>query len=242
MNYGYDFLSNESLEKISKAVNKKNNTTLFDTVDTEKEVQLAIKELKMQGFGVKVTTVNGKYKIYAIMPEMLSYAEAMESNQFKKLAWGRYSFQKSVEAKFFNYDFDDGTIWRVIKGEDGKEYLIKETSEDTDEIVRGVTANNTNGFINENNVKTAAKILYDNVNESLLNDLLESNTKNNFLQMVNDKFKSTLEKEAKDESITNPDYLADLNGIMKVAINKNIDKVTFLEIINKYKFEFLNKN
>lgn len=242
MNYGYDFLSKESLENIAKAVNKKDNTKLFDTVETEKEAQLVAKELKMQGYGVKITTVNGIYKIYAIMPEMLSYAEAMQSNQFEKLAWGRYSFTRNIEAKFFDYDFDDGSIWRVIKGEDGKDYLIKETSEDSEEILRGVTANNTNSFINENNVKTATKILYDNINEDLLNDLLESNTKNNFLQMIDAKFKNTLEKEANNESITNPDYLANLNGIMKIAINKNIDKVTFLEIINKYKFEFLNKN
>ena len=57
MNYGYDFLSKESLENIAKAVNKKDNTKLFDTVETEKEAQLAAKELKMQGYGVKITTV-----------------------------------------------------------------------------------------------------------------------------------------------------------------------------------------
>ena len=58
------------------------------------------------------------------------------------------------------YSFDDGSIWKVIKAEDGKEYLVKEI--ENDEIVRLAFVNNV--YVKD--VRNIAEIL----NLFILND------------------------------------------------------------------------
>ncbi len=59
--------------------------------------------------------------------------------------------QSSIDGK---YSFDDGTIWKVVEGEDGKQYIIKQV--ENDEIVRFAYANIC---VNKENVRNLGEAL-----------------------------------------------------------------------------------
>lgn len=217
----YSLFSNSDIEKIAKTVSNKERTTLFELAETEDKALLAKKELKIQGYQARIEPFNGKYKVYAILPDSLDYSEAMQSGQFKKLAWGRYCFQRESALGMFKYDFDDGTIWRVMTGEDGKEYLIKEVADnDEDEVVRTKVASAESIAVNDNNVKTVLKILYDNLDNEFVQDLLASNIKSQVYSILSDKLDKTVQAQIeKNRFIQTPAYIADVKSVVKTAID-----------------------
>jgi hypothetical protein len=237
----------QQLEKIAEAVAKKESIQLFDIVDKDK-VELVKKQLRIQGYDVKTESVGDKVKVYAIMPEKVKFIDAIESGAFKKLAWGRYSFQRESTLGMFKYDFDDGSIWKVIKdAQNGEEYLIKEVTDDENEdIVRNKTAsNNKQQFVNDDNVKYIISMLYNDIDTSLLHDIQgEADIKSRFYSMLNTKFERQVEAIAlNNHFIQSPDYIADLKGVIKTALdnkrlnsNKNLDK-----LINEYNEQIIAK-
>lgn len=243
-----DILSNKELEKIAEAITKKENSQLFDIVDKDK-AELVKKQLRIQGYDVKLEPAGDKVKVYAIMPEKVKFIDAIESGAFKKLAWGRYSFQRESAIGMFKYEFDDGSIWKVIRdARSGEEYLIKEVTDDENEdIVRNKLASNNNQhqFVNDNNVNNIINMLYDNINTSLLHDIqAEADIKSRFYSMLNTKFEKQIEAMAlNNHFIQSPDYIADLKGVIKTALdnkqlnsNKNLDK-----LINEYNEQIIAK-
>lgn len=228
----YSLFSTTDIEKIAKAVSDKEKTTLFEVAETEEKALLAKKELRIQGYQVRIEPFGKKFKVYAILPETVSYTEAIESGQFKKLAWGRYSFQqqptftRESAIGMFKYDFDDGTIWRVMQGEDGKDYLVKEVADtDDEEIIRTKVASNDDMTVNDNNVKTVLKILYDNLDDNFVKDLLASNLKNQLYSLIQGKLDNVITAHVeKNRFIQSPAYIAELKGVVRTAIDKDCIK------------------
>jgi hypothetical protein len=219
----YDVFSNSELEKIAEVVSNKERTTLFELADNEEKALLTEKELKVQGYNVRIEKFKDKYKVFAIMPETLEYREAMQSGQFKKLAWGRYAFQRESALGMFKYDFDDGTIWKVMTGSDGKEYLVKEVSdENEEEVIRNKTAstNFEKIAVNDNNVKTILKILYDNLDNEFINDLLATNVKEHVYSMLSNKLDKVIISQIEQNNfIQSPSYNKDIKEVITAAIN-----------------------
>lgn len=220
------FFSNEFLDKIAKVVEKKENEKLFDIVDNEEKALLIKKELKVQGYQVRIESFGKKFKVIAIIPNKIELESAVQSGAFKKLAWGRYCFQRPQEitAAFgmFKYDYDDGSIWRVMTGEDGKEYLIKEVEDELeDEVIRVKVANIEEYYVNDNNVKSVIAILYDSLEgNEFVNEILQSNLKSNIHSFLNDKLKKIINCEIEQSQfIKSPSYASELKGLIQTAIN-----------------------
>lgn len=241
-----DVLSAEELKKIAAVISKKENIQLFDIVDKEK-VDIIKKELRIKGFDVKTEPQGDKVKVYAVMPERVKFTEAMESNSFKKLAWGRYCFQKEGMIGMFKYDFDDGSIWKVIADpQTGEEYLAKEVSDDEEEIVRVKVATNEKfAFVNENNIDTIISLLYGDVNNILLKDITAQNDiKSHFYNMLNKKLEKVIEDTIiNNHFIQSPNHIADVKGVIKTAIdNKQLNShITLSKIISEYNDQIINE-
>lgn len=237
----------QQLEKIAEAVAKKESTQLFDIVDKDK-AELVKKQLRIQGYDVKLEPSGDKVKVYAIMPEKVKFVDAVESGAFKKLAWGRYSFQRESALGMFKYDFDDGSIWKVIKdAQNGEEYLIKEITDDENEdVIRNkLASSNKEQFVNDDNVKYIVSMLYNDIDTSLLHDIQsEADIKSRFYSMLNTKFEKQIEATAlNNHFIQSPDYISDLKGVIKTALdNKQLNSRTNLDkLITEYSNQIISQ-
>lgn len=239
-------LPNEQLEKIAEVIAKKENIQLFDVVDKEK-VDIVKKELRIQGYDVKLESLGDKVKVYAIIPDKVKFQEAVNSGAFKKLAWGRYCFQRESALGMFKYDFDEGSIWKVIADpQTGEEYLIKEVNdENEDDIVRIKTASDTKQqFVNDETVHTIISMLYNDVSNDLLKDIKTSNLKSDFYNMLNVKFEETIEKIVlNNHFINSPNHTAELKAVIKTAIdNKQLKSYVNLDkLISEYSSQIIAK-
>lgn len=247
----YDILPASELEKIAEVVSKKENKSLFDIVDSEEKALLAKKQLKIQGYQVEIEPFGNKFKVIAVVPDKVKFEEAINSGAFQKLAWGRYSFQRESAIGMFKYDFDDGSIWKTMVGEDGEEYLVKEVDEtDEDNVVRNKVASKTiESIVSDNNVKNVVSILYDtNADNDLVNDMVNGFSENQIKVHVHNALDSKLNdlianKIEKNQFIQTPEYIADVKSIIKVAIDNNDVKTSgqLEELIVAYTNQLITK-
>lgn len=228
--------SDSVLNNIANTVKKQDSRKLYRVCSTQEDALIAIKELKLSGYNYDIVEQNNKCLLYSIQPESIDLREANESGQFKKLAWGRYSFQKVSEiGDFQKYNFDDGSIWKVITGQDGKQYLVKEVDdEDEDKVIRVKLAKlqkRAELNINNDNVNSIVNILFSDKNlffdeiikDQNLGSLILEFVKNRFLSIINDKL---VAMNITDESIKNSviDHVS--NKVISGEIN-NIDSINF---------------
>ena len=129
-----DFNPLIDFDKLAKII--KDNKKLFDIAETQEKADLMKSELNMKGFVVKIEPCNVGFKVYTIPGEIVDYREAMQSGMFQKLAWGHYAFVRRCEYNNTKYNFDDGSIWKIIIDENGKEFLVKEVDDVTEAIIR----------------------------------------------------------------------------------------------------------
>ena len=128
--------SESEFDKLEKIVKKNENRKLYKVCSNQNDANLAISELKLKGYKYDVILNDSECRIYSIFPESINKEEAEKSGNFKKIAFGRYCFQKPTISDN-KYNFDDGSIWKVITAEDGKQYLAKEVDdEDEDKVIR----------------------------------------------------------------------------------------------------------
>lgn len=242
-----DVLPKEQFEKIAETVAKKESTQLFDIVDKDK-AELVKKQLRIQGYDVKLEPAGDKVKVYAIMPDKVKFIDAVQSGSFKKLAWGRYCFQRESALGMFKYDFDDGSIWKVVADpQTGEEYLIKEVNDQNEEdIVRNKVAADTKyQFVNDDNVNVIISMLYDDINSSIVKDIIaDKNIKSSFYSMLNSKFEKTIEANVSNNHfISSPEYISDLKSIIKTALdNKQLNSTDNLDkLIVEYSNQVISK-
>ena len=212
--------SEESFEKLASKINKINNRKLYKVCSTQEDVIESVKAIKLSGYNYEINNCGNKCNVYSIFPDdAIDLNEANKSGQFEKLAWGRYTFQKaSAICDFQKYNFDDGTIWKVITGYDGKKYLAKEVEDDDEEkVIRTKTASlNKRASINvdNNNASNICDMLFD-TKDNFFKEIMNSDSS----QVVIAFLKNYLDKYI-DDSLKN-------NGILDTQRIENEKKVIY---------------
>ena len=212
--------SEESFEKLASKINKINNRKLYKVCSTQEDVIESVKAIKLSGYNYEINNCGNKCNVYSIFPDdAIDLNEANKSGQFEKLAWGRYTFQKaSAICDFQKYNFDDGTIWKVITGSDGKQYLAKEVEDDDEEkVIRTKTASlNKRASINvdNNNASNICDMLFD-TKDNFFKEIMNSDSS----QVVIAFLKNYLDKYI-DDSLKN-------NGILDTQRIENAKKVIY---------------
>ena len=212
--------SEESFEKLASKINKINNRKLYKVCSTQEDVIESVKAIKLSGYNYEINNCGNKCNVYSIFADdAIDLSEANKSGQFEKLAWGRYTFQKaSAICDFQKYNFDDGTIWKVITGSDGKQYLAKEVEDDDEEkVIRTKTASlNKRASINvdNNNASNICDMLFD-TKDNFFKEIMNSDSS----QVVIAFLKNYLDKYI-DDSLKN-------NGILDTQRIENAKKVIY---------------
>lgn len=223
-----DVFSNDSFEKLAKVIKKQEQKRLYRICKTNSEVGIAIKELKVQGYSSTTEKIGNNINVYKIMPEMVELKEAQQNDCFKKLAWGRYCFQKCNSINgFTEYDFDDGSIWRTVTGEDGKQYLVKEVDDnDEDVVIRTKTASSikiASSYTTDSTINNIIKIIYsDDVNSQFISDLLMSNVKQGLLTLLDNKIDILISEKAQQKNISDANALSGLKEYVSINISSNV--------------------
>lgn len=180
--------SESEFDKLKKIINKNENRKLYKVCSNQKDANLAISELKLKGYKYDVVLSDSECKVYSVFPESINKEEAEKSGNFKKIAFGRYCFQRP-SINDGKYDFDDGSIWKVITAEDGKQYLAKEVDDkDEDEVIRTKLASLKKQAANDlvvtdNNINNLINILFSNL-DTFYNQILQSDKKQMVFEFV----------------------------------------------------------
>lgn len=216
----YSFMDEESLQKIANVVN--NQRKLVKITDNLKEANITAQQLQFQGYNVDLEQNDTEYHIFASPRQKISLADAKASGQFKKIAFDRYTFEKNSNLEkaayttpisIQHYNFDDGTIWRVMTAKDGKQYLVKEVDE-KERIVRQPNPQNNNfkNIItasltknNSNQLTRLCKILYNNPDSEFVNDLVKYSSKS-LSMILASKLDNIVTSELEHLNITSPQY------------------------------------
>lgn len=233
--------SNKELNDLLNKIKEIDNRQLYKVCNSKEELEIAKKELKMQGYNYETTPINNeKTSIYSVMPDKIDLREAENCGQFKKLAWGRYCFQKVNSINGFeSYNYDDGSIWKTITDENGKQYLVKEVDDDNDDkIVRNKIATldkraNMMDFVNEQNINNVISILYSNDNIANLDffkDLLNSNIKMEVFKFIESKLEKIMMEKLQQQNIFDEKIKTKLIDFIKIEINNSL-------IMNKNSFD-----
>jgi hypothetical protein len=253
-------LSNQDLSKIASVVSKKESKKLFDVYDSEKKAVLASSELKINGYQVEVLKNGEKYDVYTIQPDTVTFDDAEKSGQFKKLAWGRYCFQRESKLGLFDYNFNDGSIWKLSTDAQGNKVLVKQVEEENpDETIRfadteqkqqidvdltttKVAANKRTrfDFVNPNSLDAVSKILYNaKLNAELRKDIIVSNSKN-LLNSMNVKFNEMVDEKIEEMGLTGDKE--EIKSLMLTALDEEItSRETLNSFLKKFKQDKLEK-
>lgn len=250
----YSVFSNDELNKLASVIKKAESKKLFNSFDNEKDAEIAKSELELQGFNAVIEKTANKYNVNTIKDEFVSLEEAEKSGQFKKLAWGRYCFQReSGVGDLFDYSFNDGSIWKLATDEEGNAVLIKEVDdEDEDEVVRNVQDNRQQmrtaskkdevKYASDITIRNIAKILYDtDLTDSFLHEATPD-VKNSLYKMFNSKFDSLVISKLQEQDITDEKEISEIKKLTATALTMDVNsKYTLSKFINSVIKERLEK-
>lgn len=221
-------LTNDSFEKIAKIVKEKNNKKLYKTCNSQIEASIAIKELKVQGYKSTVEKLGNNINVYSIIPESIELSIAENDGGFKKLAWGRYCFQKCNSINnFTEYNFDDGSIWRTITGEDGKQYLVKEVNDEDENLVIRKTAGLTKKasvFVTDQTINKVIQVIYNDqtiVNSPFFSEIISSGLKQGIYDFMNTKIDKLIDEKVQQQNIYDSNAIQNLKEYISININNN---------------------
>ena len=163
-------------------------------------------------------TING-YQV--VDNDKINFNEAMLSGLFKKVAWGEYLYNGRQDNFSSKYSFDDGSIWKVEKDENGNEYLIKEIDDDNN-LVR--VASDEKIIINNKNCENAINLLsiFQDKDEILNYILNDKNIKKLVFEKINNDIKNYVQEYiSKNKYIESKDMLEDIMNIVGRLLNSN---------------------
>jgi len=224
----YSYINDEEFEKIASVINEsKKLVKITDDID---HAHVIANELQNK-YDAQIEQVKNNYYIYAKPKQKVLLNEAKSSGFFKKIAYNQYQFNKQANNPlgWQHYDFDDGTIWKVMTAKDGKEYLVKEVNDKTNEVIRQVydTVKNNSLIITANNkaigkIKQLCNIIYGDVNIEFINDLMQASV--DLLQILNHKLDLIIKSELDYLNIQSTQYKKDTyNKIMQGIISNKIN-------------------
>lgn len=249
----YSVLSNKELDKLASVIQKTENKKLFDTFDSQQAAEIANAELKVQGFKTEIEkTASGKFKVYTSPLQKILLNEAEKSGNFKKLAWGRYCFQRqSGVGEMFDYNYNDGSIWKLATDENGNSILIKEVEDDEDETpIRNSESHQTRiaakrrdvRYTSDVSFKTIANILYDaSFNDMFLHEATPE-VKNSLYSMFNQKLDKLIVSKLSEHEIDDDKAVDEIKKLVATALTMEINsKYTLSKFINSAVKDYLAK-
>lgn len=243
----YNVFSDDELNKIANVVKKSENRKLYDIYDDRNKAHIVKDELQIKGFKADVFSSGGKYHVYASTPDSISLEKAESSGQFKKLAWGRYCFQR--ESAIGNFDFDDGSIWKLSSDENGNPILIKEVmDEDEEEVVRNntKTANlvkQATIYTNDSNLNAITQMIYGQpLNSTFVTDLMASNAKQSVFDMLDGKIDTIVTSKLDSAGIEDQTVVDELKNLISSSLGSQItDDETLESFISTYLDQKMDK-
>ena len=144
-----------------------NRGKLFRATYDADEAQRCCAELRERGYEASVKTNSNIHSVYYWTAGTKVKVNDNVLNKFEKVEDNLY---RSLTAGVYDYEFDDGAIWRVVKYDDG-EYLVKEVADDDEEqVIRQKKASSTT----TSDVRPAVTAMYGEVPSKLL-DVINSN-------------------------------------------------------------------
>lgn len=234
----FSLFEDKEFLKIAAVVNKKEAKKLYNTYPDVNMARIAKKELEIKGYKTELYQKGNEWQLYLIENlQKISLEEAEKSGAFKKLAWGRYVFQRESSLEMHKYPFDDGSIWRVITDVDGKQYLVKEYLDDNEEeVVRYKKASLTKeaetfDFVTPNNFNNVFKLIFNivalnQIGTNFLNDLYSGNAvnlQNYFIEKLNEDINEYVEQIASAQSIQpNSPELDEIKQLIKEKFDNNL--------------------
>ena len=222
----YSFLNDEAFTKIAKAVN--DQTKLVKITDNESEAIILAKQLQTQGYCTKIESKSNEFYVTASPREKVLKKDAEQSGQFKKIAKDCYAFSKKANNPLGlqHYNFDEGTIWKIMAGKDGKEYLVKEIDDTNQKIIRQPSQQGFKSTVLASNQVDSKKlvklcnILYNNPSNELVNDMIRYATKS-VVTIINEKINNIIDSELQALCITSPRYKNEVKEKIAFAIDNN---------------------
>lgn len=225
----YSLLDDDAMAKLANVVNNQEKTIKV-TSSYDEAKQIARQNI-FEGYPTRIVEHGNSYHINVKPRVEIDLQSAQDSGQFKKLAFNRYAFTKQANNPLGiqHYNFDDGSIWRVVVGKDNKEYLVKEVDDNNnDKVIRAVDSipkstvlTASSKGVDTKQLVRLAKILYNNPEEELINDLIKvsADTVN---KTVTAKLNQIINSELEALNITSPLYRNKVKEKIAHAISSNI--------------------
>lgn len=242
-------LTNDSFEKLAKIIKEKDNKKLYKTCVSQNEASIAVKELKVQGYKSQVEKIGNNINVYSVVPDTIELSVAEKDGGFKKLAWGRYCFQRENSINnITEYNFDDGSIWRTVTGDDGKLYLVKDVNDDDEDTVIRKTAGLTKKaevYVTDQTVKNSVQLIYNDTaitNSTFFTDIISSGLKQNIFDFLNGKIDKLVDEKVQQQNIYDSNAIQNLKQHVSENIKNNTiyDTNSFNTVINARIEEILN--
>lgn len=220
-------------ENLKNVIDNIDSKKLYKICSNINEAEKVAKQLVSAGRSYDIKNYKDSIYVYSVNTKLVDLREAKQSGLFKKLAWGRYSFQKvNSIGDFQKFNFDDGSIWKVIVDEDGKEYLAKEVVDDNeDEVIRTAGLKKSAGYFNNkidnSNYSIYVKLIYDDntlnsaTNNQLFNDLLNSEIKNSIFNLLENKFNDIIMEKFQQYNIQDDIKRVDIIDKISNSIKDN---------------------
>lgn len=252
----YSVFADKDLSKIASAVEKAESKKLFDSFDNEIDAEIASTELRIKGYKATIERTAGKFKVVVTKQDHIALDEAEESGQFKKLAWGRYSFERqSGVGELFEYNFNDGSIWKLATDDDGNSVLVKEVDEEDEEnVIRNTLQDNRQQtreaatkkkdirYASDITVKTISKILYDTtLTDEFLHDATPD-VKNSLYKMLDSKLDKLISSKLQEQNINDENDINEIKKLTATALTMEVNsKYNLTKFINSVVKERLDK-
>lgn len=234
----------EGFNRLANALKQKNGK-LFKTTNTEIEAKNIKDNLIHQGYQSNIKMENDHYNVYYSSNLQKVKCDDQTLKNFIQISENKYNaFNKKVLAGIYDYDFNDGSIWKVQNFEDGQ-YLVKDVNDDNEEkVIRGKTASvDDKNIVNENNIKNCLSAFYDkSINENLYNDILNDvDSKKAIVGMLNKKIIQYVSSVFKEHKLIESKNMNNtINKLLITALND--PKTSSKKIISSIIVEQCSKN
>lgn len=233
----FSSISDECFEQLAKVLENKDNKKLFSVVNSAEKANEIKKQLIANGYNVSIEKELNHFKVMYSSEAPKIKVTASTMSCFTPVGDNLYkSFQKV--AGVYDYDFDDGSIWRIEKFDDG-EYLVKEiNSDDENDVVRTKTASLEQTF-DDKVFKRIMKMFYGDQTDEIIEDALKhKNLKHEFEKILNDKLDDAIQSSlVKNKFIVSEAHVRNLHteALKNESIVSKID-------LNKFVRTESNKN
>ena len=172
---------------------KKDNKKLFSVVGSDAKANELKQKLASNGYAVSVEQNGNLFNVFYSSQTPKIKVTAGVMNCFSQIGENAYKALQKL-AGIYDYDFDDGSVWRIEKFEDG-EYLVKEINGDNEnDVVRVKTASSDSKGLDEETFRKIMTMFYGNNLTEVIDDAIEN-------ESLRREFESVLSKKL-DNAIT----------------------------------------